>query len=150
MSEQGDAGGVPARAVGAVVLLRDDGAALLQHRDEKPGLRHAGAWVMPGGHCEPGETIESCARREFREETDYDCDELTFLSSFVDEEDAGCRCTMFWGRYDGRQAVHCHEGQALRFVMRQEASSYQIPDYLVALWDMALTAAAQAREGSFR
>jgi hypothetical protein len=28
-------------SVAAVLLLRADGAALLQHRDDRPGLRHA-------------------------------------------------------------------------------------------------------------
>ena len=57
--------------VGAVFLLRKDGAALLQLRDEKPGLRHAGKWVPPGGHAEDWEKIEDCASREFYEETNY-------------------------------------------------------------------------------
>ena len=127
--------------VTGVVLLRDDGAVLLQHRDGKPGLRHAGMWVMPGGHCDPGETIEACARRELREETDYDCDDLHWLFSFDDEENPNCRCTMFWARYDGRQPVHCMEGQALKFVPRGQASLFPIPDYLLALWDMAVSAA---------
>ena len=127
------------RVVG-VVLLRQDGAALLQHRDDKPGLRHAGVWVMPGGHVDPGETLEMGARRELREETDYDCDDLHVLSSFADDEDADCQCTMFWSRYDGRQAVQCHEGQALKFVPRDQAASYPMPDYLVHLWDMAIAA----------
>jgi hypothetical protein len=32
--------------VAAVVLLRQDGAALFQLRDDKPGLRHAGRRLM--------------------------------------------------------------------------------------------------------
>ena|SRR3990167_2254475 len=127
--------------VAGIILLRDDGAALLQHRDDKPGLRHAGMWVMPGGHCDPGETIEVCARRELREETGYDCDDLHRLFSFDDEENPDCRCTMFWARYDGRQPVRCLEGQALMFVPRERASLYPIPNYLLDLWDMAITAA---------
>jgi len=47
----------PVRTVGGVVLLRDDNSALLQLRDNKPGLNAAGLWVFPGGHCEPGELI---------------------------------------------------------------------------------------------
>src|SRR5207244_7304545 len=60
------------RTVAGVVLLRDDNSALLQLRDNKPGLNAAGLWVFPGGHCEPGESIEAGARREFREETGYE------------------------------------------------------------------------------
>jgi len=127
--------------VTGVVLLRDDGAALLQHRDDKPGLRHAGMWVMPGGHCDPGEALDACARREFLEETAYECNDLQRLFSFDDEENPDCRCTVFWARYDGRQPVRCLEGQALKFVPREEAPSYLIPPYMLDLWDMAIAAA---------
>ena len=123
--------------VSAVVLLWDR-SALLQHRDDKPGLRHAGMWVMPGGHCDPGETIEECARRELREETGYDCNDLRWLIAFDDEEDSDCRCTMFWARYDEHQSICCMEGQALKFVPREEASRYPIPNFLLDLWDLAI------------
>ena len=33
--------------VAAVFLLRDDGAVLLQHRDDKPDISHPGQWVPP-------------------------------------------------------------------------------------------------------
>lgn len=128
--------------VSGIILLRDDGAALLQHRDDKPGLRHAGMWVMPGGHCDSGETIEACARRELREETGYDCDDLRWLFAFEDQENPECGCTMFWARYDGRQPVRCLEGQALMFVAREQASSFLIPSYMLDRWDMAIAALA--------
>ena len=63
--------------VGAVFLLRsNDGASLLQLRDDKPGLRHARQWVPPGGHAKFEEEIDACARREFLEETGYNCTHL--------------------------------------------------------------------------
>ncbi len=101
---------------------------------------------MPGGHSDPGETIEACARRELREETEYDCDDLRWLFAFDDEDDSDCRCTMFWARYDRHQAIRCMEGQALKFVLREEAPRYPIPIYLLDLWDMAIAASAN---GSF-
>ena len=132
----------------AVVLLRADGAALLQHRDEKPGLPNPGLWVFPGGHCEPGESMESCARREFLEETAYHCRELTALATLDALPVDGfppVDLTVFWTMYDGVQQVRCLEGQALRFVARSAAGQYAIRDFLVRLWDLAL-GAAQARK----
>jgi 8-oxo-dGTP diphosphatase len=51
--------------VGVGVIIVRDGKILL-------GLRRshgAGTWALPGGHLEWGETVESCARREVKEET---------------------------------------------------------------------------------
>ena len=128
--------------VGAVFLLREDGAALLQLRDNKPGLRNAGVWVPPGGHADPGEDIETCARREFAEETDYVCGELHRLCAFVDEVSGWppYELTVFWARYDGRQNHTCREGQALEFIPRTEAAGKPMPHYIVDLWDAALAA----------
>ena len=128
--------------VGGIVLLRSDGAALLQHRDNKPGLPHAGLWVFPGGHCEPGEAIEPCARREFLEETGYRCDavfELETIRELAVEGSPAIHLTVFWSRYDGEQQVRCLEGQALAFIERSQADRHPMPDYLLHLWDKALT-----------
>ena len=136
-------------AVAAVFVLRDDGAALLQHRDDKPGLRHVGKWVPPGGHLDSGESREECARRELREETAYDARVLHWLSSFLDTHDADWppyELTIFWTRYDGVQPVRCLEGQALEFIRREDAVRYDIPAYLVREWDAAIAALANQSE----
>ena len=65
--------------VGAVFLLRYDGALLLQLRDDKPNLRHAGMWVPPGGHIDADESVEEGTLREFLEETDYVCCKINWL-----------------------------------------------------------------------
>lgn len=127
----------------AVFLLREDGALLMQHRDNKPGLPLAGMWVPPGGHCQPGEAIEDCARRELMEETGYDCKELKLLGSFLDdnvENHPAYPLTVFCARYDGVQSLECMEGQAIEFVARESVSSFEIPPYLIEIWDRAITA----------
>ena len=127
--------------VGGIVLLREDGAALLQHRDDKPGLPHAGLWVFPGGHCESGEVFDACARREFLEETGYRCGEIHALETLHNLSVEGfpaIQLTVFWSRYDGVQPVTCLEGQALAFIARRDADRHPMPDYLLRLWDVAL------------
>lgn len=129
--------------VAAIFLLRDDGALVLQHRDDKPGLPLAGKWAPPGGHCEADEDVEICARRELREETGYDCDELNLLGSFLDdhvENHPAYPLTVFWAPYDGVQKLQCFEGQAIEFVRREEISNYEIPQYLIGIWDRAINA----------
>lgn len=42
----------------------------------------AGRWALPGGFLEPGERLEQCARRELREETGLEVDELEQLGAY--------------------------------------------------------------------
>ncbi len=132
--------------VAAVFLLRHDGAALMQHRDDKPGLRHPGMWVPPGGHADEGESMPDCARRELLEETGYRAVELSFLMHVQDTAPgfATNELALFWAWYDGVQPVVCHEGQALEFVTRRKAGSLPVPVTLLAAWDEALRRAGLA------
>ena len=131
------------RISGVVLLRAPDGAALLQHRDDKPGLPHANLWVPPGGHCDDTESFLTCAGREFLEETGYRCTNLRFLSE-LDVDGVAfsppLRLRMFWDVYDGRQPIVCGEGQALEFVRRDLPPGVLIPKYCIDLWDQALSA----------
>jgi transketolase len=126
-------------AVCGVVLLRDDGAALLQLRDDRSDINDPGLWVFPGGHVEPGESLEQGARREFLEETRYRCERLDPLVTLV----AGCPIAFFWARFDAAQRIQCCEGQALCFVTREEVEKLPRREYLTDVWDMALAARAK-------
>ena len=128
-------------SVSSVVLFESDGrTALLQHRDDKPGLILAGMWVFPGGHGEKGESPEECARREFFEETAYRLGELHVLGSFIDYSilNRPYRLNMFWSMYDGAQQVRCMEGQGMQFVARERAQN--VPGFLTFMWDAAISA----------
>lgn len=129
--------------VAGILLLRHDGALLLQHRDDKPGLRYAGMWVPPGGHADPDESLLDCARREFREETEYGAQNPQYLMSFDDcvKGQPGYRLTFFWDRYDGTHSIACREGQALAFIERLCAGNYPMPAFVLYAWDTALAAA---------
>lgn len=67
-SGAGDAGALG--SVGAV-LWHGDGAVLLQHRDDVPGIVEPGKWSLFGGAIEAGEDPETAMLREIDEEIGY-------------------------------------------------------------------------------
>jgi 8-oxo-dGTP pyrophosphatase MutT (NUDIX family) len=120
-----------------VVLLRDDGAALLQHRDNISTISDPGLWVFPGGHLKWGETSREGAAREMEEETCYRCQNLRPLIRLPID---GATLLFFWENYDGQQPVACREGQALEFVDRRNVEFLPKQSYLTEVFDLALAA----------
>jgi len=133
--------------VGAVLLIRKDGAVLMQHRDVKPDIQRPGMWVPPGGHAEPNEDMQSCAKREFLEETAYNCSNLKFLAEFEDHVLGWppSRISVYCENYDGKQHFKCLEGQNLKFINREKADLYDIPKIIFKVWDLALDTAKNSK-----
>ena len=73
--------------VGLGVLINDDNKILLGHYSkEKPdtgGIYEPDTWCLPGGKQDYQETIFDCAKRETKEETNLDIDNL-FVYNVVD------------------------------------------------------------------
>jgi len=112
---------------GALLLLvRDDGAVLLQHRDDNPAIDYPGLWAIPGGANEPGEQPIAAAVREIEEETGYRIAPEA-LKLIVRRTDAKNGVPVlrhyFWAAYDGRQPVLCLEGQEMRWVHEPETAN---------------------------
>ncbi|WP_042703851.1 NUDIX hydrolase [Azospirillum sp. B506] len=62
----------------AIAAVFRDGNILLVRRANPPD---AGRWGFPGGKIEPGETIETAAVRELREETGIDAEALRVFTA---------------------------------------------------------------------
>ena len=104
------------------VLIREDGAILMQHRDNKTNIVFPGYWCLPGGKVEMGEEPETAARRELKEETDYRADSLNLLEEETYSLPGGQKITryIFWTTYDGQQKIECFEGQKMEFLKLDE------------------------------
>ena len=56
-----------------MAIVSKDNKLLMTKRSSK--ISAPFAWVMPGGHIDPGETLEECAKRETFEETGIQLDD---------------------------------------------------------------------------
>jgi mutator protein MutT len=77
---------------GASVIALERDRVLMVERTQAP---FAGFWSFPGGRCEPGETPEETARREFREETGLVAERLVRLGEFQPVPDRALRLVVF-------------------------------------------------------
>lgn len=67
--------------IGVGVIIIKDNKVLLGKRKNAHG---DGTWSFPGGHLEFSEQVEECARREVREETGLEIDNLK-LATFTND-----------------------------------------------------------------
>jgi mutator protein MutT len=58
----------------AIAIIVRSGRLLIAQRN--PDATFPNHWELPGGKCEPGETIESCLHREIKEEIDAEIEIL--------------------------------------------------------------------------
>ncbi|MEW6028515.1 MAG: NUDIX domain-containing protein [Chloroflexota bacterium] len=58
----------------AVIVTRNDKVLLVKRK----GVHGEGSWSTPGGHLDFGESLESCAKREAKEEVGLDVINIRF------------------------------------------------------------------------
>ncbi|MDR2524503.1 MAG: NUDIX domain-containing protein, partial [Candidatus Nomurabacteria bacterium] len=77
------------KSAAAVLLVRKDGAIILQHRDEKKGIYQSGLTSVFGGGIEKGELPANAALREISEETNLKLNEsdLEYFGKYREREE---------------------------------------------------------------
>jgi 8-oxo-dGTP diphosphatase len=105
-----------------VVVVRKDGAVLMQHRDNKPGIFWPDYWCYPGGIVNKEEDFKVAAIRELKEETNYTPDCVYPLVDEIYARSDGEKVNrhIFWAIYDNLQEIKCNEGTEMRFVKPNE------------------------------
>lgn len=138
----------PIVGIGVVVLKQD--AVLLIQRGKQPNL---GAWSLPGGAQELGETIETAARRELEEETGLEVGDLLFAACFdsIRHDDAGrvhYHYTILDYAARWRHGEPCAGGDATlaRFVAFDALEDYQLTQAAQEVIGLARTLLPPAKE----
>jgi 8-oxo-dGTP diphosphatase len=103
-----------------LVITDEQGRVLIMRRGNAP---YRGAWCLPGGQVEPGETVEQAAVREIREEQGVE----TALNGFVGVYSApgrdprGSYVSIVWrGRIIGGTLAPSEEAVEVRWLAQDE------------------------------
>lgn len=89
----------------AVFVKNEEGKILMQRRT---GSHGEGTWSLPGGKLEFGESWETCAQRETKEEACIDIGNVTFMTATNDVFPEGPHyVTIFMraGHYEGKPTI---------------------------------------------
>jgi 8-oxo-dGTP diphosphatase len=118
----------PQVGIGIVVLRGPE--VLLVRRGKAPAK---GAWSLPGGRQELGETAEACARRELLEETGVTVGPLTLIAHVdsIHRDTAGqiefhYTILDFGGRYESGEAIPGDDVTELAWVRPEDFDAYKL------------------------
>ena len=110
-----------------VIMMRNDGAVLMQLRDNIPNIPYPDHWALPSGAVEGEETPWQAAQRELLEETRYVAErglELFTAPQKINGKEV--QRHVFLVNYDGNQEIECLEGRAMEFKKPEELSELKV------------------------
>jgi 8-oxo-dGTP diphosphatase len=108
------------RRLTAIVACSDDAGRVLLVK--QIGGPYTGAWLLPGGGVDDGESIEDGLRREMREETGCDLDDVRPVATYeVDERTQDFKALVHLFRATARGEARAEHGSAIRWALPTEA-----------------------------
>ena len=113
----------PPVVVTAAIIQRDD-TFLVTRRPR--GVHLEGLWEFPGGKCEPGESHETCLRREIQEELGADARVTTEIFQ-VSHAYADRTVELHFFRCELLAEPHPVLGQEMRWVARDALADLAFP-----------------------
>tara|TARA_S200000501_G_scaffold378945_1_gene445266 strand:- start:2073 stop:2468 length:396 start_codon:yes stop_codon:yes gene_type:complete len=100
------------KKVAKVIIVDDDNRVLFLKRSDYMD-KFAGEWDLPGGHIKVGENFQIGMKREVKEETDLDVDNL----NFVDKID---NLNFYYCKYNNKPIKISHEHTGFRFFHKND------------------------------
>lgn len=139
------------KAAASAVVLRGDHVLLAQRGKGA----NAGAWSLPGGHIEPGETARAAAVREVREETGLEVD-IVGLADVHDvilhDQDGALRAhyllAVFHGASHAGEPIAASDCRAARFVPIEALAAYHLTPGTERVIRLAVTLATGSVGGT--
>ena len=109
----------PRRLTAIVACTDESGRVLLVKQIGGP---YAGAWLLPGGGVDEGESIEDGLRREMREETGCELDDVRRVATYeVDERTQDFKALVHLFRAKARGQARAEHGSAIRWTSPTDA-----------------------------
>ena len=103
------------KVVAKVVIIDDDMRVLMLKRSNYM-KKYAGEWDLPGGHIRVGEDFNIGMKREVKEETDLDVDNLNFIEK-IDN------LSFFYCSYTNKPIKVSDEHVGFRFFKKDDLDS---------------------------
>jgi 8-oxo-dGTP diphosphatase len=107
-----------------IILINKSKQVLLILRDNIPSIPFPNHWDLPGGHLMPGESPETCVRREMIEEMELELGEIHLFKEYKWED---LHEFIFWKEIElAPSEIELHEGQKAGYFTLEEIKTMRL------------------------
>jgi 8-oxo-dGTP diphosphatase len=107
-----------------IILINKSKQVLLILRDDIPSIPFPNHWDLPGGHLMPGESPETCVRREMIEEMELELGEIHLFKEYNWDD---LHEFIFWKEIELAPAkIELHEGQKAAYFALEEINTMRL------------------------